>query len=286
MARELIYNVGYGWPLALWRVRAQGIRPERGRPVVLPTGIGAGFHSISRPGPGRPARLAFETGGGDISLRLVDLETPGSGELLQGVQPLCDSSIVDYPGAFSPDSTRVVFTSARTGRARPADLPGAPQLWIANRDSTGLRQLTDLDSPEVRHPAWSPDSQRIAFEATIAGNTDIYLISPEGGKPRRLTSEEAIDKFPAWSRDGRWIYFSSDRSGRDQIWKLPTAGGAPVQITRNGGVEPIESLDGATLYYVDVQPGQPWTLKQVSVTGARREFSSPGKGPRFALGSH
>jgi hypothetical protein len=40
-----------------------------------------------------------------------------------------------------------------------------------------------------------------------------------------------------------------------------------VQITRNGGTEPIESLDGAIVYYVDILAGQPWTLKQVPVHG-------------------
>jgi hypothetical protein len=41
----------------------------------------------------------------------------------------------------------------------------------------------------------------------------------------------------------------------------------PLQITRNGGTEPIESLDGKSLFYVDRQPGQPWTLKQVPLEG-------------------
>jgi dipeptidyl aminopeptidase/acylaminoacyl peptidase len=119
----------------------------------------------------------------------------------------------------------------------------------------------------VRHPAWSPDGENIAFEATIDGNTDIYLISREGGGPRRLTAEDSMDTFPNWSQDGRSLYFSSDRSGREQIWKLPTGGGPAVQITRNGGTEPIESLDGRSLYYVDIEPGQPWILKQVSLGG-------------------
>jgi Tol biopolymer transport system component len=271
-SRELIYNVGYDWPMALWRIPARGAKPERGRPVLLPMAIAASFPSISRPGPGRPARLAFQTGRADISLRLIDLDTPRSGEEIQGVKPLCDSSIVDYPGAFSPDASRVVFTSARSGRAAPGGLAGAPQLWIANRDGTGLRQLTTLDSPEVRHPAWSPDGQRITFEASVNGNTDVHLISPEGGQPRRLTREDSIDTFPSWSQDGKWIYFSSDRSGTNQIWKLPASGGQPVQVTRNGGAEPIESLDGTTLYYVDVRAGQPWTLKQVPVRGGEEKM--------------
>jgi Tol biopolymer transport system component len=223
---------------------------------------------MSRPALGSSARLAFQTGFADIGLRLIDLDdAPRSGEVLPAARPLCDSTIVDYPGAFSPDATRLVFTSSRTGKAPSGGLAGAPQLWIANRDGTGLRQLTNVDSPEVRHPAWSPDGENIAFEATVDGNTDVYLISREGRGPRRLTAENSMDTFPNWSQDGRSLYFSSDRSGREQIWKLPAAGGSAVPITRNGGTEPIESLDGTSLYYVDSQPGQQWTLKQVFPMG-------------------
>jgi Tol biopolymer transport system component len=268
---ELIYNVGYGWPMTLWRIPAQGAKPQRGRPVFLPSGVVASFPSMSRPGPGRLSRLTFETGGADISLRLIDLDTPRAGDTIQRVQPICDSSVVDHPGAFSPDASRVVFTSPRSGRAEPGGRAGAPQLWIANRDGTGLRRLTNLDSPEVRHPAWSQDAQTIAFEATIEGNTDLYLISPEGGQPRRLTSQDSIDTFPSWSHDGKWIYFSSDRSGMNQIWKLPAGGGQPVQVTRSGSAEPIESLDGAIVYYVDIRAGQPWILKQVPVHGGEEK---------------
>jgi Tol biopolymer transport system component len=274
--KELIYNVGYGWPMALWRIAAQGATPERGRPVFLASGIVASFPSMSRPGPGKLARLAFETGGADISLRLIDLDTARAGDLIEGVQPLCDSSLVDHPGAFSPDASRVVFTSPRSGRSEPGGRSGAPQLWIANRDGAGLRRLTNLDSPEVRHPIWSPNAQTIVFEATIDGNTDLYTISTEGGEPRRLTNNDSIDTFPSWSQDGKWIYFSSDRSGMNQIWKLPASGGQAVQITRDGGTEPIESLDPAIIFYVDVRAGGPWTLKQVPVRGGEEKMLLEG----------
>src|SRR5262249_54323745 len=45
----------------------------------------------------------------------------------------------------------------------------------------------------------------------------------------------------------------------------------PVQVTRNGGAEPIESLDGAIVYYVDIRAGQPWILKQVPVHGGEEK---------------
>jgi Tol biopolymer transport system component len=80
-------------------------------------------------------------------------------------------------------------------------------------------------------------------------HADIYVITPEGGKPRRLTTEPSEDVVPSFSRDGQWIYFCSNRSGARQIWKMPAAGGLALQVTRGGGFDNVESPDGRFLYY-------------------------------------
>ena len=260
--RDVVYNVAHGYPLSLWRVPARGSRPERGSPILLP--MNANSPSISRPGPGQPARLAFLRIDADIGLRLIDLEAPRSGASIESVQPLFDSTLVEYPGSFSHGGTRIAFTSVRTGE-QAAGL--APQLWVARRDNTGLRQLTKLDSPAVRAPSWSPDDRRIAFEATVAGNTDIFVIGAEGGEPRRLTVESSIDRFPNWSQDGGAIYFSSDRTGRQEVWKIGADGGTTTQITRNGGFEPIRSFDGGSVYYLQQVPGSLPRLMQIPIDG-------------------
>ena len=102
----------------------------------------------------------------------------------------------------------------------------------------------------MRAPSWSPDGRRIAFEASIAGNSDIFVIDADGGEPKRLTVEASIDGLPNWSQDGRTIFFTSDRSGRREVWKMGSDGGAARQVTRNGGFEPIPSFDGASIYYL------------------------------------
>ena len=49
---ELIYNVGYGWPMTLWRIPAQGAKPQRGRPVFLPSGVVLAFPRCRGRAPG------------------------------------------------------------------------------------------------------------------------------------------------------------------------------------------------------------------------------------------
>ncbi|HSB14935.1 MAG TPA: hypothetical protein VLE22_10785, partial [Bryobacteraceae bacterium] len=118
-------------------------------------------------------------------------------------------------------------------------------------DGSNAMQLTSVGGRTVFGSTWSPDSQKIAFYASIGGNTDIYVISANGGTPRRLTTEPGIDHWPCWSHDGQWLYFSSDRGGTDEIWRMPASGGKAVQVTQNanGADLPHESPDGKFVYY-------------------------------------
>ena len=263
--QELIMNFGYGYPTALFRFPAFGSGPASG--VLIPTSLIANAPTISRPASGRPARLAYLTLQGDISLRLIDLTAPRPSGLIQAVQPLLDQVSIDYPGSFSQDGSRIAFMSFRAGESPPGRRLSnlAPdQLWVAGRDGSGLRQLTKLDAPEIGSPSWSPDGKWIVFDSPIDGNTDIHIISADGGEPRRLTTEPSVDRWPSWSHDGSTIYFSSNRTGSPQIWKVPVAGGSASQVTRDGGVEPIESMDGTSIYYLHFRTQ---SLRKVPVGG-------------------
>ena len=135
---------------------------------------------------------------------------------------LISSTYVDHTPQFSPDGTKIAFSSYRTG---------SPEIWVCRADGSGAFQLTSFRGPETDLPAWSPDGKRIVFGSRAAGSDDIYVINPRGGQLRRLTDDASDDKGPSYSRDGKWIYFSSNRGGEPQIWKMPAEGGAPVQVT-------------------------------------------------------
>jgi hypothetical protein len=105
--------------------------------------------------------------------------------------------------------------------------------------------LTSFGGPHVGIPLWSSDGREIVFytTATHEGLGGKYVVSVEGGQPRRVTD------VGSWSRDGKWIYFTSSRTGALQVWKRPAEGGEAVQVTKKGGWLPFESTDGMTVYY-------------------------------------
>ena len=88
----------------------------------------------------------------------------------------------------------------------------------------------------IRHPAWSPDGMRLAFEMQVAGVSHIFAISNLGaGVLVPLTNHATFnDRSPTWSPDGTKIYFQSDRSGTWQIWSMNADGSGLVKLTATG----------------------------------------------------
>jgi Tol biopolymer transport system component len=121
---------------------------------------------------------------------------------------------------------------------------------VCDADGTNPVQLTNFGGPLTGSPRWSPDGRWIVFDTRVEGNPDIFVITADGGKPRRLTTEASEDIVPSWSRDSRFIYFSSTRTGSLQVWKVPVEGGDARQLTKQGGFEGYESGDGKYFYYM------------------------------------
>jgi Tol biopolymer transport system component len=243
--QEVVYDVDEPPAGRLWRVRVNSATPARGSEIG---GIPAAARnpSISRPRPGQPARLAFQTVITDVDLQLTDLQAALANDVLQS-KPFSSSTRIEGSARFSPDGNHVAFVSFRSGSS---------EVWIADRDGSGLRQVTTLGAVGVMVSDWSPNGTQIAFEAAVAGNTDVYVVGADGGHLRRLTTEPTMDGVPSWSRDGEWIYFVSTRAGvLPDIWRVSADGGQATRLTRNGGFQPQESSDRRYLFYLDRPPG-------------------------------
>ena len=106
-----------------------------------------------------------------------------------------------------------------------SDRGGTQQVWVARRDQSELRPVTQLPEAAVNVGSWSPDGRSIAFDVTIAANTNIYVASVDGGPARRLTDGPAIEMDPEWSHDGRWILLRLERNRT--VGDLEDVGGWP-----------------------------------------------------------
>ncbi len=260
-SRELFYPRWDASGVKIFRVAATGGPPAPA--AGLPTTAIA--VSISGFRPGGAFRVAVTDTRSDIGMRMIDLQAPQSSGRISAWTAFCDSTRIDWPGRFSRDGAQVSFTSDRNG---------LPQILTASRDGSRVRTLTTFDGNSVGSASWSPDGRFLGFEAVDGQNrTDLYVVGADGGPLRRLTEDDEREVNPDWSRDGRWIYYASDASGRSEIWKIPAAGGTHVQLTTEGGMDPRESPDGRSVYFLEALSGNPFrvatTLKRVSVEGGK-----------------
>ncbi|WP_439127981.1 S41 family peptidase [Polaribacter sp.] len=105
----------------------------------------------------------------------------------------------------------------------------AADLWKAPLNGGNAIRLTSDDGVES-NPQFSDDGKWIAFTAQYDGNTDIYVVSINGGEPKRLTFHPSTDAVQGWTTDGK-ILFRSNREARptqtNKFFTISTEGGMP-----------------------------------------------------------
>jgi Tol biopolymer transport system component len=228
---EIVYSSGDYWIQQLFRIRASGgsmpqrlISVENGStPVVSP----------------RTHRLAYVRTAVDCDI--CSLPTAPRGNTMAQPVSVISSTETEVNMDYSPDGSRIVFTSDRSGYN---------EIWISEKDGSHPAQWTFFGKRQTGTPRWSPDGKQIVFDSRSDGSGEIWVMSVEPkSPPRRLTTNPASDLVPSWSRNGQWIYFASNRSGEFQVWRMPSQGGRAEQVTHHGGGYGLESADGSTLYY-------------------------------------
>ena len=94
----------------------------------------------------------------------------------------------NYLPAWSPDGNRLAFWSNRDGN---------PEIYVVNRDGTGMRRLTNHPENDST-PTWSPTGNQIAFTSNRSGAPQIWVMNDDGSQPQQITHESWCDR-PTWS---------------------------------------------------------------------------------------
>ena len=159
----------------------------------------------------------------------------------------------DYSPAWSPDGTKIAFSSERLGNQ---------EIYVMDADGENLVQLTRHRAYDAS-PSWSPDGRKIAFTSDRdhlfvvgpgqIGDTEIYVMNADGKNIVRLMKFGGWNHEPSWSPDGRKIAFVSEpnRSGNLEIYVMEANGKNPVRLTRNPGwdADPSWSPDGTKIAF-------------------------------------
>ena len=190
----------------------------------------------------------------------------------------------DMQPRFSPDGTRIVFTS---------DRGGGDNLWTVNRDGSDFQEVTKETFRLLNSPTWSPDGEYIAarkhFTASRSlGAGEIWLYHRAGGSGLQLSQKTDDEKDvgePAFSPDGRFVYFSQDTTpgpifeynknphpGIYSIKRIDLEKGEVETILDGpgGAIRPTPSPDGRFLAFVGRRNGKTALFAYDLKNGERR----------------
>jgi eukaryotic-like serine/threonine-protein kinase len=204
--------------------------------------------------PGVYRTLAISPDGKRVAVERTDPQTQNKDIWVMDAASQAASRFTSDPGwdafpTWSPDGSRIVFTSNRGG--------GVYNLYVKPSSGTGNEELF-YQSTEGKGPnSWSPDGRFLIYYS-IGQPTHLRLLAADGPadrKPVPLVDPQFSSVTGRFSPDGRWIAYSSNESGKNEISVRsfdPATGttGAPTVVTQGGGTTPLWRGDGKELFYI------------------------------------
>jgi len=193
---------------------------------------------------------------------------------------------------WSPDSSRLVFTSSRTG---------VVDLW--QKPVTGAAETLLLASDQPKYPEdWSRDGRFIVYVSPQGGRGLWVLPSGDDPKPFVFLDSPFVKDEPHFSPDGNWLAYHSEESGRPEVYVQSFPGpGQRVRVSPAGGSQPRWRKTGGELFYMDLSGklmavsigvgttldvGVPKVLFQTPMTNPTAnidQFAATADGQRFVV---
>lgn len=200
----------------------------------------------------------------------------------EGSKLLFEGTSMVAGGAFSPDGERIAFSSSHEGN---------PEIYVMNRDGSGLKRLTDHPMSDVT-PTWSPTGKEIAFTSERSGSPQIYVMDTEGLNLRRLPLPGRYNAEPAWSPStnetfAEIAYASRIEGARFDVVVYNFTTGQARQLTAGKGLNesPSWAPNGRHLVFTSTRTGTHQLfaiqrdgsqMKQITFEG---ENTTPAWGP-------
>ncbi len=248
----------------------------------------------------RFARIAWSSDGAKIAYqnpivgeRGIYVSNPEGSDPVRLTEGVNDS----WP-AWSPDGTKILFSSTRYDPSIGQCTPGDPHefdcptdIYVMDADGSNVTRLT-ADPVSEFQPVWSPDGSRIAFSRSIDPvilHSAIFTMNTDGTGVRQVSdATEGSDFSPSWSPDGSQLIFAGIHSENWGIWRVNEDGSGEHRVLGGVGawflIDAEWSPDGSLIAFVgnsttgDYGPDDALFLMRADGTGVTRVADAPGTG--------
>ena len=131
--------------------------------------------------------------------------------------------------------------------------------------------------------AKAPTTGKIVFTSTRDGNSEIYIMNPDGSDQINLSRDNASDSDPVWSPDGAQILFVSDRDGPSDLYVMDSDGSGVRRVfgSREYRSNPSWSPDGRKIAYEEGE-GRNATIYTATIGGRFVERVADGFMPSWS----
>ncbi len=177
------------------------------------------------------------------------------------------ADVRDFFPDFSPDGTRIAYTSEGTQTSNPE---GDREIYLMKTlDGTGKKNLSNNKAAYDHSPDFSPGGKTIAYESdgkqasNLEGDDEVYRMNAADGTGKKNLTNNGSgvnDNNPVFSPDGKTMAYRSNGiqpsnpQGDYEIYRLDASDGTGKRnLSSNGdGVSdayPIFSPDGTRIVY-------------------------------------
>ena len=153
----------------------------------------------------------------------------------------------EYRPHWSPDGKTIVYEATKRGLTDLETTMEDTHVWLIDADGKNRRELGAGIDNRQGEPGWSSDGQSVLFTVQERGNTRLYRMPVNGGKPAIAVEERG--RVGSWSVHGDQIAYELSTAGDLGQLYLKTGNGAPKKLTdlnrealSGKKVEPVESF--------------------------------------------